>query len=219
MKDKLLVPIVPVVLALGVCLVVAPLAGAATKTLVKNGVIHSCIKVKGKKSGAIRIVASAKQCKRSRGETALVWDQNGSTGSTSQGATGPRGPAGTNGTNGSIGATGKEGPAATVNAELEKVITEQTEEIEKLTAKVTSLGTEVLNLGGTLQGVEGTLTGALGSISSLQGGLSEQCTTLNEVSTQANGITSGVTELLGKLGGVVGLFQPNLPADTMGLPC
>ncbi len=132
MKAKLLTPLVPILFALGVALFMAPLAGAATKTLVKNGVVHSCVKVKGKKSGAIRIVTAAKQCKSSRGEVALVWNQNASSGSSTSVSTGPQGPAGTNGATGATGATGKEGSAAAVNKELEKVIAEQTEEIEKL---------------------------------------------------------------------------------------
>src|ERR1700749_5045521 len=96
-------------LVLVVALLVAPLASAGTSPRIKGGVIHACMKTKGKKSqrGTIRVVSSAKQCKKNKGEKPLTWSLVGTTGA--QGTTGPEGQAGAKGTSGTSGTTGSTG--------------------------------------------------------------------------------------------------------------
>src|ERR1700761_1000557 len=167
MKTKLITPLVSVLLvAQG--LVVAPLASAATTPSVQNGVVHACMKVKGKRSqrGMIRIVGPTQKCNAKQGWKALNWNITGVTGAKGDnGAPGPAGAKGVNGNNGSNGAAGahgEKGAAATVETQLKEVISGQTKEIEKLTNEVSTLTGGLVNLTATVNGVEGTLTSALG---------------------------------------------------------
>jgi hypothetical protein len=60
MRTKVLLSTSSVLLVLG--LVLVPLAAAGKSPVVKNGVIHACLKTKGKKSqrGTIHVVSSAR---------------------------------------------------------------------------------------------------------------------------------------------------------------
>src|ERR1700761_8012513 len=127
MKAKLIAPLVPVLLvALGLFLV--PLASAASTPSVQNGVVHACMKVKGKKAqrGMIRIVGPTQKCNTKQGWKALSWNITGVTGAKGDnGAPGPAGAKGVNGNNGSngaAGAQGEKGSAATVETQLKEVI-------------------------------------------------------------------------------------------------
>jgi hypothetical protein len=121
MRTKLLLTMSSALLVLG--LVLAPLAAAGKGPRVKNGVVHACLKTKGKKSqrGTIHVVDSAKQCNRKKGEQALTWSLGTSTTGTqgpagpagetgAAGPTGKAGAAGANGANGGVGNTGATGP-------------------------------------------------------------------------------------------------------------
>jgi hypothetical protein len=139
-------------------LVLAPLAGAKGPAI-KNGVVHACLKTKGKKSqrGTIHVVNSPKQCKK-KGERPLTWSLVGTSSTGTERAAGPQGPVGPGGaagtagapgptgTTGTTGTTGEKGSAATVDDQLKETINEQTKEIQVLLSKVGSLTTEVLGL-------------------------------------------------------------------------
>jgi Collagen triple helix repeat (20 copies) len=220
MKPKLIAPLVPVLLvALG--LLVAPLASAASKPSVQNGVVHACMKVKGKRSqrGMIRIVGPAQKCNAKQGWKALNWNIAGAAGA--KGDTGPQGTAGTkgaNGSNGSNGAQGEKGSDATVETQLKEVIAAQTDKIEKLTNEVSVLTGGLLNLTRTVQGVKGTVDTTVTTLTSLTGKVGTQCSALNEVSTQANGLLGGINQLTGLLG-ILGTNPLNLPGTTAGATC
>jgi hypothetical protein len=221
MKTKLITPLVPVLLvALG--LIVAPLASAASTPSVQNGVVHACMKVKGKKAqrGIIRIVGPTQKCNAKLGWKALNWNITGAKGD--NGAQGAAGAKGVNGTNGSTGAQGPQGPqgsAATVESQLKEVIAAQTTKIEQLTNEVSVLTGGLLNLTSTVQGVKGTLDSTVTSLTGLTGKVGTQCTALNAVSTQANGLLGGVNQLTGLLGIVLVPTPLTLPAATTGVTC
>jgi Collagen triple helix repeat (20 copies) len=98
----------------------AALAGAVTVTLAggaawatiphASGVIQGCYVTK---SGALRVVASAADCKKS--ELAISWNQQGQKGDTgatgAPGQAGPKGEKGDKGDRGLDGAAGAQGPA------------------------------------------------------------------------------------------------------------
>src|ERR1700709_1431462 len=141
MKAKLIAPLVPVLLvALG--LTFAPLASAATNPSVQNGVVHACMKVKGKKAqrGMIRIVGPTQKCNAKQGWKALNWNITvvaGAKGDNGDpGSAGAQGVSCTSGSNGAQGAQGPQGSSATVETQLKEVIAAQTDKIEKLTNEV-----------------------------------------------------------------------------------
>lgn len=224
MKAKLIAPLVPVLLvALG--LTVAPLASAATTPSVQNGVVHACMKVKGKRSqrGMIRIVGPTQKCNAKQGWKALNWNIAGAAGAKGDnGAQGPAGAKGAGGANGSTGPQGAQGPqgsSATVETQLKEVIAAQTDKIEKLTNEVSVLTGGLLNLTSTVQGVKGTLDSTVTSLTGLTGKVGTQCTALNQVSAQANGLLGGVNQLTGLLGVLLVPTPLTLPAATTGVTC
>src|SRR3954447_14233359 len=107
MRTKPLLLMSSALLVLG--LVLAPLAAAGKRPLVKNGVIHACLVTKGKKSqrGTIHVVSAAGKCNKKKGEQALTWGVAGPSGA--NGAPGPAGAPGANGTPGAAGAQGEKG--------------------------------------------------------------------------------------------------------------
>src|ERR1700712_5408580 len=154
MKIKALFPVLFALLAV-LGLLAAPLASAAPR--VQGGVVNACLKTKGSKRtiGTLRVVASTKECKRKKGETALSWNLAGSSGTSGSGSEGSSGKTGEKGARGEAGAKGETGSAAVVDKKLEETITNQSKELEKLGGKVVSLSTEVLNLEQTLGTVQG----------------------------------------------------------------
>src|SRR5437588_9701992 len=90
--------------AVGLCALVAPGAGAADSNL-----IRACV---NKTSGNIRIVAPGVAC--ANNETLLEWSKNGPTGARGptglRGPTGARGPTGPKGDKGDKGDKGNRGP-------------------------------------------------------------------------------------------------------------
>jgi hypothetical protein len=221
MKAKLIAPLVPVLLvALG--LTVAPLASAATTPSVQNGVVHACMKVKGKRSqrGMIRIVGPTQKCNAKQGWKALNWNITGAAGA--KGDNGAQGPAGAKGVSGAIGSTGAQGPqgsSATVETQLKEVIAAQTDKIEKLTNEVSVLTGGLLNLTSTVQGVKGTLDSTVTSLTGLTGKVGTQCTGLNQVSTEANGLLGGINQLTGVLGILLVPSPLTLPGTTTAVTC
>src|SRR6201995_4646130 len=127
----------------GLC--AAVIGGEASGGLVgKDGRVYACYKAKGKRKGAVRLVAKKGKCHK--GEKKVSWRAAGPTGQS-----GENGQNGENGVGGEGGAGGEKGTTGTQG--LEK-------QIQSLTSKVTSLES-------VLKGINpGDLTGML---SKLQG--------------------------------------------------
>jgi len=104
-RRRVLLLVLPLALAAGVALAAQP--GARRPS---SAVINACVK---KKSGLVRVVASANACKR--GELPLSWNVKGPAGARgptgAAGAAGPTGPAGPPGAAGPKGDRGDTGPA------------------------------------------------------------------------------------------------------------
>ena len=71
-----------------------PAAAAKAKRPLAGGVVHACLKFKGKAAtrGSLRVVRSARACKRKRGERAIAWSVSGPGGGRQRGAAGTRSP-------------------------------------------------------------------------------------------------------------------------------
>jgi uncharacterized protein YoxC len=195
--------LIPASVLLVLCLVSAPFA-AAKGLKIKNGIVHACLKTKGKKSqrGTIHVVNSPKQCKKRKGERALTWSLAGTTGANGtngtdgaagpEGPTGPRGATGSPGTAGTSGAPGVEGSAAVVEDTLKETINSQTKEIQLLLGKVGSLTTEVLDLEKGL----GTVEEGLGTVNTTVGDLGDSVyESLGDLRANADGPVSAVNAL------------------------
>jgi hypothetical protein len=173
---------------------------------VKNGIVHACLKTKGKKSqrGTIRVVNSPKQCKKKKGERPLTWSLAGPS-RPAAGAAGPAGPPGPAGAQGATGAAGPVGPtggnggqgekgsAAEVEELLKETISEQQKEIQVLLGNVGTLTTEVIDL-----------ESGLGTVKSSVAGLGQTVDeSLGDLKTELNGNLASVkTDLEGTIGGV-----------------
>ncbi len=204
-KRSIATTVSSILLTVAAVLVVASPAAASPR--VKNGVVHACMKTKGKRKvvGTIRIVNSAKECRRKKGETALTWSLLGPTG-TEGGArtTGPAGPQGPTGTTGAQGVRGETGAAASVENELKEVISSQSKEIQKLTTKVEGLTGEVVNLEGAVNGVEGTVGGLTKTVTDTANGLGNVEGTVAGLGTSVTNTTKSLTNLEGTVGTVQG---------------
>ncbi|HVX33602.1 MAG TPA: collagen-like protein [Solirubrobacterales bacterium] len=199
-------------------LTLVPPAGA-TGLRVTNGVVHACLKTKGKKSerGTIHVVNSPKQCKKTRGERPLTWSLDPSsatatgpagatapTGATGpSGATGPAGPQGAAGTPGPAGPTGQAAPPGVVDT-LKETISTQGREIEALLGKIGSLTGELVDLENSLGTTKSTLEGTIGGVkTSLEGQLGGLKTSvvdplaskLGSLETLADGLTATTNTL------------------------
>lgn len=213
MQAKRIVTLASALLALG--LLLAPLAAAGKSPRVRNGVVHACVKTKGKRSqrGTIRIVNSARQCKRKKGEQALTWSLlgAGATGGTgTAGATSPQGTMGPTGPAGEKGAQGEKGAAATIESQLKETIVTQTKDIEDLTGKVLGLEHELevglekaktsvtdlgTNLNNTINGVKTDLGNEIGDVA---GNLGSFETTTNQSIANVQSTTATLTGEIAK---------------------
>lgn len=181
-------------------LFVAMAAGEASGALVgKEGRVYACYKAKGKRKGAVRLVAKNAHCRK--GEKKVSWSVAGPAGES--GSNGENGVGGEGGTGGEKGLTGTQG--------LEK-------QIQALTTKVTSLES-------VLKGVSSTeLLGALGKLQGVSGtGLQEAVAKVPVVNTlckQAGLLTSQSNALGTALGGVElgGTIPPLLDLITPMVP-
>ncbi|MBS1886685.1 MAG: hypothetical protein JSU06_05795 [Actinobacteria bacterium] len=161
----------------------------------KNGVLHACLLTKGGKAqrGTIRVVNSAKECRKKKGEQALAWALLGA-GGTAAGPTGPPGPAGPTGATGPQGPQGENGGGGV----LETVKT-QGKEIEVLLGKVGSLTTELTKLEGGLGGVESTVSGLGHTVNH----------SIEEVKTELNGTIGNLkTNVVDPLASKVTALEP-----------
>jgi|GEM_PF-4758016 len=195
MRTKWIVTSLSALLVLG--LVLAPLAVAGKGPRVKNGIVHACLKTKGKKAqrGTIRVVSSPRQCKKKKGERALTWTLAGapSGGTGAEGPAGPRGETGPAGATGERGPQGESGPTVTVEDPLAETVAGQSKEIQVLLGKVGSLTGELLDLEKGLGTVKTSLTDLGTNLDK----------SLADVKTDLNGTIGGVkTDLEGQLGGL-----------------
>ncbi len=176
---------------------------ASAQPIAKNGVIHSCVKAKGKNRGALRVVASARGCKHLRGGwRSLSWSAGSSTGASGQ--SGAQGSGGQQGPQGAPGPEGRQGVAGQIEKSLVDTVSTQASEIDALNKQVSSLTGELLNLEGSLEDVEGTV--------------GETCSQLKTVTTQSDEILSS---LLGSSVKVIGnlLNVPNAPEPLGTFEC
>jgi hypothetical protein len=192
MKNKSRALFVVVGLVSSLCLVGT--AGAA-QSPVSGGVVHACLKAKGKAQvrGALRVVPSAKGCKKKRGERAIAWNVSGPSGGS--GGNGAPGGAGSRGPAGQDGATGVDGPVGQIDTAL--TLDSQAELIDALGDKVVELE---------------------GSVTDLGGALDDACTQLSTVTDRVDLRTAlddiGLTGVLATIGGVIDV--PGLPGTGLG---
>jgi hypothetical protein len=163
--------------------------GQASGALIgKDGRVYACYKAKGKRKGAVRLVAKKGKCHK--GEKKVSW---GAT----LGLSGENGQNGENGVAGEGGAGGEKGAAAMQG--LEK-------QVQSLTSKVTQLesvlkgitNTDLTGMLSKLQGISPTqLQEAVSSVAKV----GELCSQTSKLTSQSNalGQTLGGLELLGGL--------------------
>lgn len=207
--------------------VLSPSASSATGAPIgKNGVIHSCFKVKGKNRGALRVVPGANRCRKLRGGwRPLSWSANSSPGTSGQsGAQGSHGDGAQEGPQGNPGPEGKQGQQG-IGGQVEKSLIDtvktQTTEIDGLASQVTDLTDEVLGLEGELTDLSGGLTNLEGNVTGLGGDLldiedtvGETCAQLETVTEQSDKLRSS---LLGSSVAVLGnLLNVPSPPSALG---
>ena len=184
----------------------AVIATEASGALVgKDGRVYACYKAKGKRKGAVRLVAKKGKCHK--GEKKVSW-----------GVAGPSGESGSNGENGTGGEGGTGGEKGTTGTQgLEK-------QVQSLTTKVTSLES-------VLKGITNTeLLGALGKLQGVSAnGLQEAvakvpivntlCAQSSKLSEQSNAMGQ-VFEGLSVLGGIgLSIVAPQLPEALPKFSC
>lgn len=198
----------------------------AAKSPIAGGVIHACLKTKGKPAvrGTLRVVKSARACKK-KGEKAIAWNVAGSAGAPGAaggnggpGSTGPGGPAGAPGAAGKDGATGATGnsgstgldglnglvgptgAAGQVSQQLLDTIQSQTLKIEALEDEVTDLTGELLDLEGTVGNVQSTVGTVQTTLGTVQTTLGTVQATAGKACQQANSVTTQGNSLIGAVG-------------------
>jgi hypothetical protein len=184
----------------------AVIVGEASGALVgKDGRVYACYKAKGKRKGAVRLVAKKGKCHK--GEKKVSWSVAGPSGE--NGGNGENGVGGEGGAGGEKGTTGTQG--------LEK-------QVQSLTNKVTSLesvlkgitNTELLGALGKLQGVSGAgLQEAVAKVPIV----STLCAQSAKLSEQSNAMGQ-VFEGLSVLGGIgLSVLVPQLPETLPKFSC
>jgi hypothetical protein len=168
----------------------AMIAGAANGALVgKDGRVYACYKAKGKRKGAVRLVAKKTKCRK--GEKKVSWS-----------VAGPSGEGGENGQNGENGVGGEGGVGG------EKGLSQQglEKQVQSLTSKLTQVES-------VLKGINpGELSGALGKLQGISPTQLQEavasvtkvtalCSQTGKLTSQSNalGQTLGGLELLGGL--------------------
>jgi hypothetical protein len=165
-------------------------AGAAAKLVGKDGRVYACYKAKGKRKGAVHLVAKNGKCRK--GEKKVSWGVTGPSG-----VSGENGSSGEGGTNGEGGNGGEKGVNATQG--LEK-------QVQSLTSKVTQLesvlkGINPGDLPGMLSKLQGITPTQLQEAVSSVAKVNELCAQSSKLTSQSNalGQTLGGFELLGGL--------------------
>jgi hypothetical protein len=167
------------------------IVGQAGGALVgKNGRVYACYKAKGKRKGAVRLVAKNGKCRK--GEKKVSWSVAGPSGTSGEnGGNGENGSSGEGGNGGEKGATGTQG--------LEK-------QVQSLISKVASLesvlkGINPGDLSGALSKLQGISPTQLQEAVASVGKVNELCSQTSKLTSQSNalGQTLGGLELLGGL--------------------
>lgn len=163
------------------CAAVIVGAASGASLVGKNGRVYACYKAKGKRKGAVRLVAKNAHCRK--GEKKVSWSVAGPAGESGQ-----SGENGSNGGNGEGGNGGEKGAAGTPS--LEK-------QVQSLTSKLTSLesvlkgitNTELLGALGKLQGISPTqLQEAVASVTKVNA----LCSQTSELTTQSNALGKAI---------------------------
>lgn len=174
-------------------LCVAVVAGAANGALVgKDGRVYACYKAKGKRKGAVRLVAKKTKCRK--GEKKVSWS-----------VAGPSGEGGENGVNGENGVGGEGGVGG------EKGLSQQglEKQVQSLTSKLTQVESvlkginpgELSGMLSKLQGISPTqLQEAVASVTKVNA----LCSQTKELTNQSNGLGTAIggLSLIGALPGV-----------------
>jgi hypothetical protein len=175
----------------GAVLLALVLAGSAAVAapIAKDGKIHACYQVKGKRKGALRVV-SGNRCRR--GERKVAWIATGSVGAPGQ--------------QGARGGQGSQGPAGPPGAAADSGLLE---------ARIAALTLKVEGLEGLLAGItRADLLGAIGGLASLDA-LCDQTAALTNQANLLRGAIAGLSlnNALTLLGGLL-----NIPALPVALP-
>lgn len=199
--------------ALCAAAVVGEASGASLVS--KNGRVYACYKAKGKRKGAVRLVAKNAKCRK--GEKKVSWSVTGPSGQIGEnGQNGENGAGGEGGTGGEKGTTGN---GTTGTQSLEK-------QVQSLTSKLTSLesvlkgitNTELLGALGKLQGVSGTgLQEAVAKVPVVN----QLCGQASLLTTQSNalGTALGGIELGGTIPSLLKLIKPLPPTPLETFTC
>lgn len=157
-------------------------SGAQAASLVaKDGLIHACVKAKGKGKGTLRVVRSAR-VKCPRGWKKTAWSAAG--------------PAGSGGANGESGGSGGSGESGAGGANSTTGATSTTAKVSSLETQVTDLLAKVKSLEGILSGISNTqLKDAIGAVPVVQM-LCGQAKSLNEQSTKLGESTQALNAVL-----------------------
>jgi hypothetical protein len=200
-------PVLALLAATALCAALIVGEASAAKLVGKDGKVYACYKAKGKRKGAVRLVAEKGKCHK--GEKKVSWS-----------VTGPSGESGTGGENGTAGEGGAGGEkGATATQGLEK-------QVQSLTGKVTQLES-------VLKGITNTeLLGALGKLQGVSGaGLQEAvakvpvvntlCKQSGLLTTQANALDTalGGFELGGTIPPLLHLITPMVPQPLESFSC
>lgn len=204
--------------ALAIVLATATPASAASP-VGPDGQIHGCYVAKGKKKGALRLLAPGKKCKKRKREKPITWSAQG--------------PAGTPGAQGPAGPAGLSGISTEQLSLLTERITQQDATIESLQTTVTALLTQVGALQAVLSGItNGDLTGARDKLNGISGtelqsavdavaDVGALCTRVGELTTFGNDLRTVVSGIA--LGGTIPpaltLTIPGLPAALGAFAC
>jgi hypothetical protein len=171
---------VAALVAIAMMLMLSTGAGAAS-LVAKDGLIHACVKAKGKGKGTLRVVRNSK-AKCPRGWKKTAWN-----------AAGPAGSGGANGENGGSGGSGESGAGG---ANGTTGATSTTAKVSSLETQVTDLLAKVKSLEGILSGVNNAqLKEAIGAVPVVQT-LCGQAKSLNEQSTKLGESTQALNAVL-----------------------
>jgi hypothetical protein len=186
----------------------AVIVGEASGALVgKDGRVYACYKAKGKRKGAVRLVAKKGKCHK--GEKKVSW---GAT----PGLSGENGQNGENGVAGEGGAGGEKG-ASTQG--LEKQVQSLTDKVASLESVLKGItNTELLGALGKLQGVSGTgLQEAVAKVPIVN----TLCKQSGLLTTQSNalGTALGGFELGGTIPPLLDLITPMVPKPLESFSC
>jgi hypothetical protein len=170
--------------AAAICVSALVTDAGAVKLVGKNGQVYACYKAKGKRKGAVHLVAKKGKCHK--GEKKISWN--------SVGPAGKSGESGENGSNGVNGAGGESGANGVAGVQtLEK-------QVNQLTSKLTSLE-------GVLKGISNTeLTGALAKLQGISPVQLQEAvaslTKVNALCSQTSKLTSQSNALSESVGGL-----------------